>query len=389
MSSRPLVLTISFLALQWMGLAAPPAVTSAEAQANPVSRMRFQALDRNNDGRITREEWNGNDRSFRNHDWNGDGVLSGNEVRAGAQRDTDLADHNPNQFERNLNWTRANFTSLDHNRDNRLSANEWHFDMETFRRVDANRNDSLSLQEFLGEGVEDVRDSQFDDMDWNNNGRVEKAEWYGGNAEFQRLDTNRDGILSRFEVVGGQESFETWDQFQNLDYDRNGNLSRAEWHWSNASFTARDRNRDGIISRQEFDVSGGAPGGATATAAASRSITVNSQQRWTDTGIDVRAGDVITFNASGTITMSDDTGDTATPAGSTRGRTAPDAPVLGQKAGGLLARIGWSGPTFIGGRGTWTAPVTGRLYLGVNDDHLPDNRGEFQVTVGVQGRTMR
>src|SRR5688500_16539207 len=77
------------------------------------------------------------------------------------------------------------------------------------------------------------------------------------------------------------------------------------------------------------------------------------------------------------------------PAGSTRGRTAPDAPVLGQKAGGLLARIGWSGPTFIGGRGTWTAPVTGRLYLGVNDDHLPDNRGEFAVTVGVQGRTTR
>ncbi len=389
MFSRPLVLTFSFLALQWMGLAAPPAVSSAEAQAQPVSRMRFQALDRNKDGRITRDEWNGNDRSFRNHDWNGDNELSGNEVRAGAQRDTDLADHNPNTLERNLNWTRANFNALDHNKDGRLSANEWHFDLETFRRVDANRNDSLSVQEFLGEGVDDVRDSQFDDMDWNNNGRVERAEWYGGAAEFTRLDTNRDGILSRFEVVGGQESFDTWDQFQNLDYDRNGNLSRAEWHWSNASFAVRDRNRDGIISRQEFDVAGGTPGGATATAAASRTVQVNSQLRWTDTSIDVRAGDVITFNASGTITMSDDSGDTANPAGSTRGRTAPDAPVLGQKAGGLLARIGWSGPTFIGSRGTWTAPVTGRLYLGVNDDHLPDNRGEFTVTVGVQGRTLR
>ena len=395
MSSRSLVLTFSFLALQLS--VAPAVVASAEAQgqakgqakgqAQPVSKYRFQALDKNGDGRITRAEWDGNDRSFQNHDWNGDGVLSGNEVRPGAQRDTELADHQPNRLERNLNWTRANFTALDHNRDNRLSANEWHFDFETFRRVDANRNDSLSLQEFLGEGVDDMRDSQFDDMDWNNNGRVERAEWYGSAAEFTRLDTNRDGNLSRFEVVGGEQSFDTWDQFQNLDYDRNGTLSRAEWHWSNASFTARDRNRDGIISKQEFDVAGGAP--ATGSAASSRSITVNSQQRWTDTGIDVRAGDVVTFNASGTITMSDDTGDTANPAGSTRGRTAPDAPVLGQKAGGLLARIGWSGPTFIGGRATWTAPVTGRLYLGVNDDHLPDNRGEFTVVVGVQGRTMR
>ena len=28
-------------------------------------------------------------------------------------------------------------------------------------------------------------------------------------------------------------------------------------------------------------------------------------------------------------------------------------------------------------------------FLGVNDDHLPDNRGEFVVTVGVSGRTSR
>ncbi|HEX4916254.1 MAG TPA: hypothetical protein VFV51_19990, partial [Vicinamibacterales bacterium] len=133
MSSRPLVLTFSGLALVW-SLAAPAAVTTADAQTGPVNRNRFQALDRNNDGRITRDEWNGNERSFRNHDWNGDGELSGNEVRSGAQRDTDLADHNPNSLERNLSWTRANFTNLDHNRDGRISANEWHFDLETFRR---------------------------------------------------------------------------------------------------------------------------------------------------------------------------------------------------------------------------------------------------------------
>ena len=44
---------------------------------------------------------------------------------------------------------------------------------------------------------------------------------------------------------------------------------------------------------------------------------------------------------------------------------------------------------FIGERTPVTAPVSGRLYLGVNDDHLPDNSGEFVVTVGVQGRTRR
>src|SRR5688500_5441245 len=388
MSSRPLGLTFSILALQ-LSLA-PGAVTSAEAQAaqdKPVSKDRFQAQDKTRYGRIPGEEWDGNDSSFMNHDWNGDGMLSGNEVRPGAQRNTELADHNPNVRERNLNWTQQNFNALDHNRDRRLSANEWHFDLATFRRIDADGNDTVSLQEFLGEGVDDDRDETFDDMDWNNDGRVTRGEWHGGTTEFNRLDRNRDGALTRFEVQGAEPSFDTWDQFNNLDFDRNGTLSRAEWHWSNASFSTRDRNRDGVISKQEFDVSGGTP--AAASVATQRSIRVNSQHRWTDSGIDVRAGDVITFSATGTITMSDDTGDTASPAGSTRGRTAPDAPVLGQKAGGLLARIGWSGPTFIGSRGTWTAPVTGRLYLGVNDDHLPDNRGEFTVTVGVQGRTLR
>ena len=188
-------------------------------------------------------------------------------------------------------------------------------------------------------------------------------------------------------MVGSTPSFDTYDQFQNLDYDRNGTLSRAEWHWSNASFATRDRNRDGVISRTEFDVAGGSPA-AQASAAGRQTVRVNSQQRWTDTGIIVRAGDVITFDASGQIEMSDP--QRHGHAGRLdQGRTAPDAPVLGQKAGGLLAKIGEYSPAFIGGRTTWTAPVSGRLYLGVNDDHLPDNRGEFVVNVGVQGRTLR
>ena len=36
-----------------------------------------------------------------------------------------------------------------------------------------------------------------------------------------------------------------------------------------------------------------------------------------------------------------------------------------------------------------TAPVSGRVYLGVNDDHLPDNNGEFVVNLGVRTRTSR
>ena len=101
----------------------------------------------------------------------------------------------------------------------------------------------------------------------------------------------------------------------------------------------------------------------------------------------VRAGDIITFSAQGQIQMSDNASDIASPAGANSGRKAPDAPILNQVAGALIARIGdYSSPLFIGSRTSITAPVAGRLYLSVNDDHLGDNRGEFTVAVGVQAK---
>jgi hypothetical protein len=391
MLSRRLVLTFSACAVTAISVTSP-VVTTADAQSRPVNRIRFAEMDANNDGVITRQEWRGSRRSFEVHDWNGDGRLSGDEVRTGAQRHSDweTADHYPNARERNLSWTRAAFNNLDHNRDGRLEPNEWHFDRETFLRVDRNRDNVITLPEYLGEEVEDdLRGDNFDDMDYDNDGRIARAEWYGGAADFRWLDRNNDGFLTRYEVAGSESASTTWNEFQSLDYDRNGTLSRAEWHWSNASFMSRDANRDGVISRNEFEVSGGAPGQVGALGgqtAASPTIRVSSQQRWTDTGIIVSAGDVITFNASGQIQMSDNTRDVASPAGSLSQRKAPDAPIHGELAGALIGRIGYYGPIAIGNQGQITAPASGQLYLGVNDDHLPDNRGEFVVTIGVQRR---
>ena len=385
------MLSRTILALSFVAFSTPFILASSTAEQNRAARMRFEAMDRNSDGVITRDEWQGSARSFQVHDWNGDGRLAGNEVRVGGQREEEVegADHIPGRAERFLNWTPAGFTILDHNRDGRISANEWHFDLESFRRADNNRDDELTRAEFIGEGdVDDDREDSFDDLDVNNNGRVERNEWHAGATAFANLDRNHDGVLSRFEVVGTSASRDTYDEFANLDIDRNGAVERAEWHWSNTSFNQRDTNRDGRISRNELEASGGPPV-VGATAVATQSVRVNAQQRWTDSAIDVRAGDTLTFDASGSITMSDDTNDTAAPAGSTKGRTAPDAPVLNQLAGGLIMRIDGYGPIFVGSKGSVTAPVGGRVYLGVNDDHLSDNHGEFMVKVGVRGRTAR
>ena len=70
-----------------LGVAFALSVTAGQvAGAQRGQATRFEGMDRNNDGRITRQEWNGSDQSFKVHDWNGDGVLSGDEVRPGGRR---------------------------------------------------------------------------------------------------------------------------------------------------------------------------------------------------------------------------------------------------------------------------------------------------------------
>ena len=224
--------------------------------------MRFAGMDTNNDGVITRAEWRGNDRSFRNHDWNGDGILSGDEVRPGAQRrnrndQLDDFDYAEREYELN-DWTEANFRRIDHNRDNRITRDEWHFDRESFRRADHNGDGAISRSEFLGEGNEDDdREDRFNYLDMNNDGRISRNEWHGTAARFDALDDNRDGYISRAEAFGSNDA--PPDLFGSVDTNRDGAVSRDEWHWSTRSFDQRDANRDGRLSREEFAGSAAQP----------------------------------------------------------------------------------------------------------------------------------
>ena len=215
---------------------------------------RFEGMDRNNDGTITRAEWNGSAQSFRVHDWNGDGVLSGDEVRVGARRQWDQdPDYAPTGTTLR-DWTERRFQQLDANRDGRILRREWPFTAEEFLRVDRNRDGALTQAEFLDPEANDDRDDQFDYLDLNGNNRVELSEWHASRETFQWLDRNRDGVLSRTEVAG--EDLESGDQFATLDLNNDRAISPTEWQWSRTSFDRLDRNNDGRLSRAEYDAAG-------------------------------------------------------------------------------------------------------------------------------------
>ena len=84
-------------------------------------------MDRNRDGVITREEWTGTAQSFRETDWNRDGILSGDEIRVNPRQhpasSTTIGD-----FDRTRGWaeptsgTRPAFRNSDYDRNGRIVA---------------------------------------------------------------------------------------------------------------------------------------------------------------------------------------------------------------------------------------------------------------------------
>jgi hypothetical protein len=170
------------------------------------------------------------------------------------------------------------------------------------------------------------------------------------------------------------------DRFPRLDRNDDGVISPREWVGTRGGFNQRDANRDGLLTRRERGVDEPA---AVGTTGFGDFIIVNGTEQWTDTGLTLRPGDRVTFNAEGTIQMSPDANDIAGPAGSRR--LAPDAPLRQQTAGTLIARIGNAAPIAVGASRTISVGG-GRLFLGINDDYVGDNSGEFRVVVTIEPR---
>jgi len=108
-------------------------------------------------------------------------------------------------------------------------------------------------------------------------------------------------------------------------------------------------------------------------------FTVPANQMWTNTGIRVNRGEQIAFQGTGDIMVAQ--GASAGVGGSpiTPGGRLP-APSTG--VGALIGRVGNSAPFVIGSNtGAIPMPASGVLQLGVNDDHVEDNTGNFTVAV--------
>ena len=168
--------------------------SSSQTSSAANRDMRFPNLDVNRDGVVSRTEWRGNANSFRVRDWNGDGVLSGNEVRMGAyppDASLEARDYSMSPDDR--------FGYLDANNDGRVAENEWDGSLATFDRFDRNRDGWLTPTE-LGS----VRPpTAFATIDANGDGRIMMNEWPWSRRTFIQQDADSTGVITRNEYRGG------------------------------------------------------------------------------------------------------------------------------------------------------------------------------------------
>jgi len=123
-------------------------------------------------------------------------------------------------------------------------------------------------------------------------------------------------------------------------------------------------------------------GNASDAPANARSVVVPGNVQWTNTGFNVTRGQFLRFEPTGEIRLSTNGEDIGRPAGAMDARKVPNAPLPSIPVGALVGRIGNGQPFPIGDtRNGFEMSDNGRLFLGINDDHVADNSGNYVVQV--------
>lgn len=181
--------------------------------------------------------------------------------------------------------------------------------------------------------------------------------------------------------------------------DRQGKLfltaNRGSYNDARGAFDVQiRRERNTQVTDDGFDPGGGVRSrergrGDRPRAPEEITIDVPGNARAADTTIDVRAGDQITFTATGTVVAGQRVGQVGPDGARSSGFSLSTRPVPTAGVGALIGFVRTSGVQsaqafLIGSQQTYTVQNDGRLYLGINDDNFNDNSGSFSVRISVR-----
>ena len=152
-------------------------------------------MDINEDGYITWDEWDGNERMFDRFDADGSGDLDPDEIDAIKQRMEQRG-----SGRRGERPQRRSFEEMDSNSDSVITADEFRGPEEAFSRIDADGDGQINREEM--EAASSPRPPTFEELDVNDDSFISADEFRGNQTAFSRADVNGDGQITREEMEG-------------------------------------------------------------------------------------------------------------------------------------------------------------------------------------------
>lgn len=147
------------------------------------------------------------------------------------------------------------FVRFDHNKDGQLTLDEFGLGRTYFTALDLDANGVLTRDEAKKALAQKPKDESIVDLrklDTDGDGVVSRREWTGTQEAFDKFDVDRDGALSRKDRELAREIERAEKRFEGLDKNKDGIISRDEWPSDDASYRLQDRNRNGSITQDEL-----------------------------------------------------------------------------------------------------------------------------------------
>jgi Ca2+-binding EF-hand superfamily protein len=164
---------------------------------------------------------------------------------------------------------------FDKDKDGRLTGDEIPKGKFDFAKADRNADGAVDLFELTLAIGERAAEGQGDgagmlarrlkQMDANQDGVIERAEWKGPPERFDALDGDRDGKVTEAEIrqaIGAMGGEGRWMDknadaaFRRFDANQDGKITAEEWKGRPESFARLDEDKDGAITREELTPKG-------------------------------------------------------------------------------------------------------------------------------------